>query len=506
MIRSSLRRAVGVTALAAGVATALAGCSVTPHPMTGAELDTRATDNRVATTAHQEPVTGPIDLYEAMARALKYNLDYRVEQMNQAVKSRELNLSTYDMLPQLVANGSYFGRSNQAGASSLSLLTQRQSLEPSTSTDRDVVAGDLTLSWDILDFGVSYIRAHQKADQVLIAAEERRKVANRVVEDVRTAYYRAVSAERLLRKLSGLQGDITRTLANSERLAQNRNAPPLIALTYQRELIDIEAQVKSLTRELQIAKAQLAALMNLEPGTDYQLALAPREAALPPVAGSSDEQIMTALRNRPELREAGYQQRINKRELDSQILSLFPNLKGFVGINTDSNSFLFHQNWAQYGARSAFNLINVFKLGAIKKAGHAQGDLLREKELATAMAVMTQVEVARARYALYGSELDTARHSHAVQARIMGQITGGFKAGSVSEQTLLREQMNTLVSEVRYDIAYADAQNAYANLYAAMGIDSWSARPVTTLSVRDLATQLHDQWTRREMASIVGGQ
>ena len=174
--------------------------------MTAAEIDTRAADNRVAVTANQEPVTGPIDLYEAMARALKYNLDYRVEAMNQQVKARELNLASYDMLPQLVANGSYYGRSNQAGASSLSLLTNRQSLEPSTSSDRDIAAGDLTLSWDVLDFGISYIRAHQKADQVLIAAEERRKVANRVVEDVRTAYYRAVSAERLLAQAVGAAG------------------------------------------------------------------------------------------------------------------------------------------------------------------------------------------------------------------------------------------------------------------------------------------------------------
>ncbi|MGJ3626829.1 TolC family protein [Sphingomonas sp. MMS24-JH45] len=133
-----------------------------------------------------------------MARALKYNLDYRVEQMQQDLKGCELNLAKDDMLPQVVANGSYFGRSNQAGASSLSLLTRRQSLEPSTSTDRDVAAGDLSVGWDVLDFGLSYIRANQKADGVLIAAEERRKVANRVIEDVRTSDHRAVSAQRLL--------------------------------------------------------------------------------------------------------------------------------------------------------------------------------------------------------------------------------------------------------------------------------------------------------------------
>ena len=490
------------TRLAAGLAltTTLAACSVTPQPLTPSDLDTRAAVVRQHVTANQEPLSGPIDLYEAMARALKYNLDYKVEELQQALKGRELTLSTYDMLPQLVGNASYFGRSNQAGASSRSLLSGVQSLEPSTSTQKNVAAADLTLSWDVLDFGLSYVRANQKADAVLIAAEERRKVSNRVIEDVRTSYYRAVSAQRLLTKLGELQGMISTTLANSERLAQNRKSAPLIALTYQRELVEIETQIKSLSRELQIAKAQLAALMNLDPGTEYELVLPPREAALPRVPLSADEEVMTALRNRPELRQLGYQQRINKRELDAQILGMFPSLKGFVGVNADTNDFLYNNNWVQYGARTSFNLLNVFKLGAAKKAVRAEGSVLQARELATAMAVMTQVHVARARYTLYTSELDTARHAHAVQARIMGQIDGGYKAGAISQQTLLREQMNTLVSEVRYDIAYADAQNAYANLYAAMGIDGFTPEVTRDDPVRALAGSLQSMWTRRELA------
>ena len=87
----------------------------------------------------------------------------------------------------------------------------------------------------------------------------------------------------------------------------------------------------------------------------------------------------------------------------------------------------------------------------------------------------------------------------------MGQIGGGFKAGAISQQTLLREQMNTLVSEVRYDIAYADAQNAYANLYASMGIDSFDPRDVTNgASVARLAGALKDLWSKRR--EVRGGR
>jgi outer membrane protein TolC len=205
---------------------ALSGCAVTPKPLTNAELSTRAAKNVAEVVpAEQEPVAGQIGLYEAMARALKYNLDYKTEMMEQALKTRELDITRYDMLPQLVATGGYAGRNTFAGASSLSLLSGRQSLEPSTSSERNIFTGDLTLSWDVLDFGLSYVRAKQKADEVLIAMERRRKVSNRIIEDVRVAYWRAVSAERLIDKLKQLEGSVAATLTNSA--AVRRRSPRL---------------------------------------------------------------------------------------------------------------------------------------------------------------------------------------------------------------------------------------------------------------------------------------
>jgi outer membrane protein TolC len=485
-----------------GTATAalLAGCTVTPKPIAPAELAMRAQKNAVDVTANQEPVGGAIDLYEAMARALKYNLDYKVEMMEEALKNRELNVASYDMLPQLVASGGYFGRNNYSGASSLSLLTRRQSLEPSTSSEKNSFSGDLTLSWDVLDFGLSYVRAQQRSDEVLISLEHRRKVANRIIEDVRTSYWRAVSAERLLTKLQQLEGSVTSTLDNSERLAERRLSAPLTALTYQRELVEIQAEIRRLQRELVISKAQLAALMNLQPGTEFALVLPERSKTLPGVSMSGEDMMMTALRNRSELHEISYRQRINKKEMDAALLSALPSFKAILGVNVDSNSFLYNNNWAQWGARASWNVLNLFKLPAQKKAIKASDELLRQRELALTMAVMTQVHVARARFGHYTTELETAEHGYNVQNKIMYQIRAGFKAGAMSQQTLLREEMNTLVSEVKYDIAYADAQNAYANLFSSMGVDEFAPEITGHENVSSLTQALSALWQKRETA------
>jgi outer membrane protein TolC len=478
----------------------LAGCAVTPEPLTPSEIQTTAEKNFQTVDAEQEPVGAPIDLYEAMARALKYNLDYKVEMMEEALKDRELNLSRYDMLPQLVASAGYAGRNNFSGASSLSLITRRQSLEPSTSSEKNLYTADLTLSWDVLDFGLSYVRAKQKADEVLIAQERRRKVANRIIEDVRTSYWRAVSAERLLNKLQQLEDSVTTTLENSERLAERRLSAPLTALTYQRELVEIQGEVRKLQRELVIAKAQLAALMNLKPGTEFSLVLPDRGQAMPNVNYTGEDMMMTALQNRAELREVSYRQRINAKELDAALLSALPSFRGILGVNVDSNDFLYNQDWIQWGARASWNVLNLFRLPAQKKAVKAQDELLRQRELALTMAVITQVHVARARFGHFSEELGTAQKQMRVQDKIMDQIRAGHRAGAMSQQTLLREEMNTLVSEVKYDIAYADAQNAYANLFGSMGIDDFGPDITGREDIATLRGSLSKLWADRELA------
>jgi outer membrane protein TolC len=484
--------------LGVSAAALLAGCSVMPKPFAPSEIATKADRNFATVDANQEPVSGPVDLYEAMARALKYNLDYKVEMMEEALKTRELNLSRYDMLPQLVANAGYAGRNNFSGASSLSLLTRRQSLEPSTSSEKNLYTADLTMSWDVLDFGLSYVRARQKADEALISQERRRKVANRIIEDVRTSYWRSVSAERLLNKLQSLETAVTTTLANSERLAERRMAAPLTALTYQRELVEIQAEVRKLQRELVISKAQLAALMNLKPGTEFSLSLPDRTKVLPEVKYTGEDMMMTALKNRSELREVSYRQRINAKELDAALLSALPSFRGLVGVNVDSNSFLYNNDWFQWGARASWNVLNLFRYPAQKTAVRAQDDVLKQRELALTMAVITQVHVARARFGHLTEELDTASHQMSVQDKIMYQIRSGHRAGVMSQQTLLREEMNTLVAEVKYDIAYAEAQNAYANLFASMGIDDFGPDITGREDVSTLKASLTNLWAGRE--------
>ena len=103
-------------------------------------------------------------------------------------------------------------------------------------------------------------------------------ILNRIIEDVRTAYWRAVSAERLVDKLSSLESDIEKALTESDAAYRRRQTSPLAALTYQREPLDIQNTIQRMHSESFAAKRQLAALMNVDPSKEFTLALPPRES------------------------------------------------------------------------------------------------------------------------------------------------------------------------------------------------------------------------------------
>lgn len=484
---------LAAVALSAG----LMGCVINPEALTQAELSNAAGENLSQVASGEEPVSGPVSLYEAMARALKYNLDHRVEEAEAAVRVAELDLAHYSLLPNLVANSGYAGRDNFNASSSFNLLTNTPNFGASTSQERDIGSGDVGFSWNILDFGLSYVRAHQSADKVLAQEETRRKVIHRVIEDVRSAYWRAVSAERLSKQLIALEGKTSKALAEARTLSSDQQTSPITALTYERELVEIKQKIGEIQRELNTAKAQLAALMNLRPGTKFALAHQGRRQGSLKLNAGLNEMIETAVYNRPELREVEYRKRINVREADAALLEILPGIQIYAGANYDSNVFLQNADWVNWGAKASWNLIKVFAYRDREALIGRQEDSLHARSLALTMAVMTQVHVSRIRFVHAKKELATAADYLDVQRRLLGQMRAEAGAGRISTQTLIREEMNTLVAEAKYDIAYSLLQNSYANLFSSMGLDPYAWEIDRTQSVKSVSASLKQLWFER---------
>jgi outer membrane protein TolC len=462
------------SALLCCAAFSLAACSLQPEPLSEVQLAAYSDDKRVRAAQVREPLVGPLTLRDALERALKYNLDKEIEVMQVLLAEQQLQVAHYSKLPGIVAGSGYADRNNYSGGSSVRLLGPTtlgdESLTSSTSSERDVRTADVRFTWHILDFGLSYIRARQAADKVLIADEQRRRIVNRILENVRTAYWRAVAATRLMRRLEVLEGRVARALADTNSLIERGESSPLTALTYERELVEIQRELRKLSGELSGAKAQLAALVNLDPGEPYEVAV-PRSLVPPPRLDVSPEaMISTALAYRSELREVAYQQRINAKDAEAALLEMLPGVSLDASPAWSSNRFLFNSNWVSWGAQASWNLIKVFSYPARAAEVEAKDALLDARALAVTMAIMTQVHVSRARLYHARREFRTAVHYNDVQGRILAQIRSSAAAGKVSEQTAIREEMNALVATVKRDMAFAELQSAAGALKASMGI------------------------------------
>ncbi|MBP2300816.1 TolC family protein [Azospirillum picis] len=420
-----------------------------------------------------EPVDKPIGLYDAMARAIKYNLDRRVELLNEVVTNSQLDLAHYDMLPKLAASAGFTGRSNELASSSLSYERRVQSLEPSISTEKQTETAQLQLSWNVLDFGVSYIRAKQMADRSLIAQEQRRKVVQNIIQDVRYAYWRAVIAERLLSRLEALTKRTEAALADARRSESRQIRAPLEDLQYQRALLATLERLKELRRDLVASKVQLGALMNLPPGADFRLAIpqGAQDAAIPKIPAAPEELQDVALLNRPELLQASYQSRISAAETKRIYLEMLPGINLGVGGNYDSNKYAVHNAWASYGVNVTWNLLTLASTPARLDVVEADQKLLEMKRAALSMAVLAQVDVGVLRYEQAIDEYKTAQEQAVVDSRIFDQLRAAGRAEQVGELAVIQAEAEDVFATLRRDVAYASLQNAYGAILVAVGAD-----------------------------------
>lgn len=473
-----------------GAITLFAGCAVVPEQLTDSEVRNRVNSDQALLYVEQEQVFKPISFEEAVARALKYNLDYRLKLMESALASGLANLSRYDMLPNLLANAGYASRNNDSGGNSVDIDTGQRTLTNSTSQERNRQLASAEFSWNMLDFGVSYFRAKQQADQYLIAEERRRRVIQNILQDTRASYWRAVGAQRLARDAEVLGERAKSALERSREAEAQGLLPPRDALNYQRMLLDAVALLASRRQELEFAKRELAALMNVTPGTDFTV-VEGVEPALMPVPFNIAELEEVALSNRPELREEDFRMRITADEARRQLVTLLPGISFTAGAQYDSNKYLYNNNWIESGVRVSFNLMKALSYPAMKDVQEAQKRNDQARRLALSMAILTQVRVSVERYRLALHDLDIARDSNKVDQRLASYARAAESTRADTELELIRAETRSLNSQYQYYSAYAAAQTAFGRIYNSIGLEVLPVN-METASVAELASVVAD--------------
>lgn len=462
--------------LVTAIAAVISGCSVTPEIISSQNIASVAQSD-VQMLGQEQALGSPVSLDEAIARAVLNNRDKKLKALETALAQGQIDLVQHEMLPQLTTSAGYSERSNFAASASVNFTDGEPDTLPSNpsysvSQDKERTTYDAAFTWNILDFGLSYVRAKQHADRYLISKERERKVEHNITQDVRAAYWRAVSAERLLTKINPLIEQAREALADSRQVETKRLRAPLEALFYQRELLDILRALQSLRQELVGAKTELAGLMGLKPGVQFTLADVENPSfTVPKLTVELEQMEELALQQRPELVETHYQKRISAAETKAAMLSMLPGINLTAGAYHDSNEYLLNQDWTSMGAQISWNLFDVFKVGAERRMAKTREALAEEQRLATSMAVLTQVHLSRIRYEQSLKSFDLAGEYLSVAERISEQTLNAAQMKRTSQLDLIRESLNTVLAELRRDVAYAELQNSYGRVYVTMGMD-----------------------------------
>ncbi len=500
-MRHYQRTAVAV-AVALTTSLMLNACSsLQPKPYTEEENRRRIFADQATMYGGQEPVSGPITFEEAAARALKYNLDYRLKLMESALAADLRDVSDHEMLPRVVASAGYAGRNNDSGGTSIGIEDRQESLRASTSEERYRTLYGLGLSWSLLDFGVAYFRSQQKADQIYMAEERRRKVAQNVLQDVRNAYWRAVAAQRLMPQVNSLLLRTHSALAAARDAQTKGLLPRQEILAYERALLDSIYLMTVRQQDLQFALAELSALMSLPPGTTMVLADT-AEPVLPLLTSDINRLEQLAMENRPEIKEEWYRKRVSQADLNVAKAQLWPNVSVDFGYKHDSNAYLYNNGWTDTGLQVSMNLIRLLQLPALNRTQESQAATDDARRVALSMAILTQVRVGALRYDLARREVVFTEESLKVDNQLLSFAQAARSTNVGSELEVIRAEGRFLLSRYQREAAYSSAQAAWGRLYNSVGLDILPEQ-IANNDVKTLATEIRRTLEQQEQQSLL---
>lgn len=471
-----------------GLVLSLAGCAhVVPDPIREQDLVVQAQRDRISAQQGVEPITGPVTLSQAMARALKYNLDRRARRMEEALAVGQLDASKFDMLPRLMASAGYRHRSEDTTTRAVDSVTGAPSLaNPFISSERDHTATDIGSTWNLLDFGLSYVAAQQNANRVLIAAERRRKASHILLQDVRTAFWRTASAHKLRADIRSSIVLAEEALVDSRKAEDERLRSPIESLRYQRQLLENLRLLEGIDQELASAQIELASLINAPPGTDLQVVEPSGDLSEEILNAPIESLEMTAIANNADLREQHYNVRVAQAETRKVYYKLFPNLSLNANLKYDTDKYLVHNNWNETGLQVSLNLLNLMSAPSQMRLADAGVALADQRRVTTHMAVLAQVHLARLYYANALKQFHRADAIWSVDDRINQHAANRAQTENQGKLDKVSNNTTAILSLLRRYQALALAHAAAGKLNAVLGVepatDSALSLPLDQLS------------------------
>lgn len=440
-----------------------------------------------AVADYREPLAGPLSMEEAMSRAILYNYNRRLAQMQTSLAEIPYNISDSEALDRMSISAGY-GQDTRAGS-----LFSEQKIRSLVYPGGDR-ADSLASVWNILDFGLSFASDRQGNDPLSLSESTRQKVILNIMAEARQVYYQTVIAETL-------RGETETLLEKARDFLRHQREKPAQAetsreeLEKQRQLVETVRFLWDLSQKMAESKAEMAVLMGLNPGTHLQLiAIEWKNPDYLPSDKSMTDMELLALFHRSELRSSGDRAGTGVQEIRKAIQNLRPEIVFDAGYDR-KNPFEQAGVWQDAGLKTASQLFApVPQTGTGQTAQNAA----YIRGMTMSMAVVSQLHLSRQRYLLAVEEYRISRDLAEVNRKLNTSETD--KTDSQADKfAQIREETEALTARMRYYLAFAEMENAAGRFYNSLGIGQFSSDMVRmdikslTASIQQVLRQQPEQ-------------
>jgi outer membrane protein TolC len=411
-----------------------------------------------------------VTLEDCIETALKDNPDaqaaaQRVESARAAIREAE---SAY--YPQLTLAGTY-GRTDNAGQAMFMALNQRTlnmmapGFDINNPDDTENLRAGVGAKWRLLDGGQRGLYRDMARLGTDASEAQEEAIRNELVYQVTRGYYGVLQAQAFVK----VQEETVASLEENLRVANERFKA---GTAVQTDVLNLEVKLAQAREDLIRAQngAQLAvAAINTAIGQDLvpQGPLAEKERTdLTPPPASQDKD---AIEDRPELKAARLNTRIQENAWKKSKRDYFPTVSAFGSVDYDSDvSSDFEQSYFA-GAVAEWDFFTGFRRGASTDSAKANYEAAKAQERKARDNLKLDLTQAQLAIKEAWERLDVASRSVASAEESLRITRERYQQGAADITEFLTAQVGLTATRTRNVAAYYDYLTAQANLKRAKG-------------------------------------
>ncbi len=416
----------------------------------------------------------PLTLEDVISIGLRNNLEVRIAKLDEEIADKETLAKRLQMLPGLVADARFEYRDKLRKSDVYNWRLDQDQKDYTVSELKDSFRANLTLTWNVLDTALAYVRSGASEMREQFLEQKRIRQAQQLALDIVGAYWQAAALEDALDYVHSVEKRLKVVKGRIDSAVASGDLDRMDAAEAELRLKELELTVRQLQANLSSARLELSQLMGFNQNVQYTLArppIKPIVAALPHTKELDIDSLEEyALVHRPELYQRDIQVLIQKEETKAAILNLFPGLNFFAASHYDDNRLLYANTWNSVGAGVSWNLLdlpsNIARLQGTKKTVN----MAEVERLMMTVGVITQVHISLLDYAIKVDRFRLLEETFQLAENLLDMAKAKNSAGRLPELAVTQRYLEEMAAKLRRDEAVVDMMVAHKRLCVSIGM------------------------------------